>query len=277
MNNLFVLVAKEIKDSYRNRWAATAILVMTALALVLSFIGSAPVGSTSMSPLTVTVVSLSSLSVFFIPLIALLLSYNSIVGEEERGTLLLLLTYPISRIWIALGKYIGQFAILSLAIVFGYGVAALTVVLTGDHSFFEYGWGIFGKLILSSVLLGAVFLGIGIFISSVLKESATAAAWAIATWLVFVVLFDLALLGLLSSPTASYLPDMVVKWMILANPADAYRMFNLATSEDTALLSGMAGLRSDQTVSADLMFGVLMAWVVLPIAAFCWTFQRRKI
>ncbi|GLQ05172.1 ABC transporter permease [Sneathiella chinensis] len=277
MANLLTLVAKEIRDSYRNRWVATAILIMTALALVLSFIGSAPVGSTSISPLTVTVVSLSSLSVFFIPLIALLLSYNSIVGEEERGTLMLLLTYPVSRIWIALGKFIGQLAVLSLAILIGYGVAALTVVWAGDLAFGQYDWGVFGKLILSSVMLGAVFLGIGIFMSSVLKESATAAAWAIGIWLVFVVLFDLGLLGLLSSPAANYLPDMVVKWVMIANPADAYRMFNLATSEDTALLSGMAGLRADQTVTAEVMLSVLMAWIALPVLAFCWSFQRRKV
>jgi len=68
-----------------------------------------------------------------------------------------------------------------------------------------------------------------------------------------------------------------VKWVMLANPADAYRMLNLATSEDTALLSGMAGLRADQTVFPELMLGVLVAWSILPIIAFCLTFQRRTI
>ncbi|MFT6557679.1 ABC transporter permease [Sneathiella sp.] len=277
MINLGTLIFKEIKDSYRNRWVGTVILVMTALALVLSLIGSAPVGTTSIGPLTVTIVSLSSLSVFFIPLIALLLSYNSIVGEDERGTLLLLLTYPVSRTMVAIGKFIGQFVILSVAIIIGYCVAALTVILTGDVAFFEHDWYVFGKLIVSSVLLGAVFLGIGIFISSVMKESSTAAAAAIGVWLVFVVLFDLGLLGLLSSPAATYLPDMVVKWVMLANPADAYRMFNLATSEDTALLSGMAGLRSDQMVLPEVMFAVLVVWIIVPVVAFCTAFGRRKV
>ena len=42
-----------------------------------------------------TVVSLASLTVFLVPLIALLLAYDAIVGEAERGTLLLLLAYPV--------------------------------------------------------------------------------------------------------------------------------------------------------------------------------------
>ena len=41
------------------------------------------------------VVSLSSLTIFLVPLIALLLSHDAIVGEAERGTLLLLLSYPV--------------------------------------------------------------------------------------------------------------------------------------------------------------------------------------
>ncbi|MBE7635918.1 ABC transporter permease subunit [Sneathiella sp. P13V-1] len=276
MTSLLTLTFKEIRDGYRNWWVGTAIVVMTALALVLSLLGSAPVGTTSISALTVTTVSLSSLSVFFIPLIALLLSYNSVVGEDERGTLLLLLTYPVPRSFIVLGKFIGQLVILTLAILIGYGVAAMTIVLTSSAGFADQNWLVFGKLIFSSIMLGAVFLGIGILVSSVLKESATAAAWAIGIWLIFVVLFDMALLGVLSSGASSYLPDAVVKWVMLANPADAYRMFNLATSDETALLSGMAGLRSDQIVSPTVMIGVLTTWVLLPICAFCLSFQGRR-
>ncbi len=189
---------------------------------------------------------------------------------------MLLLTYPVPRSMIVLGKFIGQLIILTLAILIGYGVAALTIVTSGDAPFTDQNWLVFGKLIFSSIMLGAVFLGLGIFISSLQKESATAAAWAIGIWLLFVVFFDMALLGVLSSDLSAYLPDTVVKWVMLANPADAYRMFNLATSDETALLSGMAGLRSDQVVSPTLMIGVLASWILIVVTAFCVTFQRRR-
>ena len=275
MSNILTLTAKEIRDGYRNKWVGATILIMTVLAQVLTFLGSAPVGTTSISPLTVTVVSLSSLSVFFIPLIALLLSYDSIVGEDERGTLMLLLAYPVSRTSSALGKYFGQLAILSLAIFVGYGTAIVTVILGGTSPMSELEWGIFYKLLGSSIMLGSAFIGLGLLLSVLVKDRGTAAAWAIGIWLFFVVLFDMALLGVLSSPAAHFLGNDLVKWVMMANPADAYRMLNLATSEDTALLSGMAGLRSDQIVSPLILLAILFAWMVMPVVMTCAAFQRR--
>ncbi len=275
MSNILTLTFKEIRDGYRNKWVGATIVIMTVLALVLTFLGSAPVGTTSISSLTVTVVSLSSLSVFFIPLIALLLSYDSIVGEDERGTLMLLLAYPVSRTSIALGKYFGQLAILSLAIFVGYGAAIITVILGGTSPMSELEWGIFYKLLGSSIMLGSAFIGLGLFLSVLVKDRGTAAAWAIGIWLFFVVLFDMALLGLLSSSAAHFLGNDLVKWVMMANPAGAYRMLNLATSEDTKLLSGMAGLRSDQIVSPLILLVILFAWMVMPVVMTCAAFQRR--
>lgn len=277
MPNILILAAKEIRDGYRNRWIILMTLIMAGLALVLSLLGSAPVGSTKISALAVTVVSLSSLSIFFIPLIALLLSYDSIVGEDERGTLTLLLAHPVSRTEIALGKFMGQFVLLSFAIIVGYGAAVLAVSLSGDGIFFEQQWLVFFKLLLSSILLGAVFLSLGLLLSAGLKERAAAAAAAIGVWLLFVVLFDMGLMGLLISTGESLVSDTAVKWIMLANPADAYRMFNLTGSSDTALLSGMAGLRGDQGVSGSILIGLLLGWVCVPLIAACAVFQRRSL
>ena len=153
MNRLWTLITKEVRDGYRNRWVIMITLIMTTLALILSFLGSAPTGTTSVSPLAVTVVSLSSLSIFFIPLIALLLAYDSVVGEAERGTLTLLLTHPVSRTEVILGKFIGHLFLLTIAIVVGYGVAGLTISLTGETNFADQEWKSFIRLLLSSVLL----------------------------------------------------------------------------------------------------------------------------
>ena len=77
---------------------------MFALALALGFMGSAPTGSVKVDPLTVTVVSLSSLSIFLIPLIAMLMAYDALIGEIERGTMALLLSYPLLRWQILVGQ-----------------------------------------------------------------------------------------------------------------------------------------------------------------------------
>ena len=50
-------------------------------------LGSSPTGTVKADPLAVTVVSLSSLSIFLVPLIAMLLAYDAVVGEVDRGTM----------------------------------------------------------------------------------------------------------------------------------------------------------------------------------------------
>lgn len=277
MVDILHLATKEFRDGYRNRWIIMMTLVMTSLALALVLLGSAPVGSTKISLLAVTVVSLSSLCIFFIPLIALLLSYDTIVGEEERGTLTLLLVYPVSRTAIALGKFLGQFFLLTFVIVVGFGAAVLALVLQSDIPVYEQQWDIFLKLLFSSVLLGANFLAVGIFLSASVKERGIAAAGAIGIWLLFVVLFDMALMGVLASTGGGGFSDTFIKWFMVANPADAYRMYNLTSSADTALLSGMAGLRGDQGIAASVLIALLVFWVILPLTGACMVFRRRSV
>ena len=277
MNRIWTLITKEARDGFRNRWVIMITLVMTGLALMLSFLGSAPTGTTSISPLAVTVVSLSSLSIFFIPLIALLLAYDSIVGEAERGTLILLLTHPVSRTEVIIGKFIGHLFLLTIAIVVGYGVAGLTISLTGEAGFAGQEWDSFIRLLISSVLLGAVFLSVGYVISAGLRERGTAAAVAIGVWLLFVLLYDMGLLALLASDGGTAINGSVVKWLMLLNPTDSYRMFNLTSSEATALLSGMAGLSADNRASDTSLILMMLAWVIVPLTAACALFKRRQL
>ncbi|MCF6215465.1 MAG: ABC transporter permease [Emcibacter sp.] len=277
MNRIWTLVIKESRDGYRNRWVVMLTLVMTLLALTLSLLGSTPTGTTSISPLAVTVVSLSSLSIFFIPLIALLLAYDSVVGEAERGTLILLLTYPVSRTEVILGKFIAHLFLLTIAIVIGYGIAGLTISFAGEYGFADQEWESFLRLLLSSVLLGAVFLSIGYMISVAVKERTTAAAVAIGIWLLFVLLYDMGLLALLAAGSDGGINGELVKWLMLINPTDSYRMFNLTSSSDTALLSGMAGLSSEHRVSDMSLILIMLSWTIAPLVAAIAIFKRRQL
>lgn len=277
MDKIWTLILKESRDGLRNRWVVMITLVMALLALTLSFLGSAPMGTTSISPLAVTVVSLSSLSIFFIPLIALLLAYDAIVGEAERGTLTLLLVYPISRNQIIIGKFIGHLFLLSVAILIGYGAAGFAIALSSESNFLAHDWQSFLKLLLSSIFLGAVFLSVGYVISAAVKDRSTAAAIAIGVWLVFVLLYDMGLLAILAADSQRVISSETVKWLMLINPTDSYRMYNLTSSSETALLSGMTGLSAENKTS-DLMLGLIMAlWVVLPLGLAGYILKRRQI
>lgn len=277
MDKIQTLISKEIRDGFRNRWVVMITVVMALLALTLSFLGSAPMGATSISPLAVTVVSLSSLSIFFIPLIALLLAYDSIVGEAERGTLTLLLVYPISRNQIIIGKFIGHLILLSLAILIGYSAAGVAIALSSEASFLEHNWQSFIMLLFSSIILGAVFLSVGYVISAGVKDRSTAAAIAIGVWLVFVLLYDMGLLAILAADSGQIMSAEVVKWLMLANPTDSYRMYNLTSTNETALLSGMTGLSAENKVSDYILGLIMLAWIILPLSLAGFILKRRAV
>ncbi|TGW04817.1 ABC transporter permease, partial [Mesorhizobium sp. M2D.F.Ca.ET.145.01.1.1] len=125
MSTIALLAVKEIREGLRNRWVVAATALLAALALTLTFLGSAPTGNVGAGALDVVVVSLASLTIFIVPLIALLISHDAIVGEIERGTMTLLLSYPVRRWQVLLGKFLGHLAILAFATLIGYGVAAI--------------------------------------------------------------------------------------------------------------------------------------------------------
>ena len=78
----------EFAIALRNRWMAIAVGMMALFSLVLSMAGSAPTGDLGVDRLSVTVASLTSLSVYLVPLIALLISFDAVAGEVERVDLM---------------------------------------------------------------------------------------------------------------------------------------------------------------------------------------------
>ena len=276
MNPCWIITGKEVRDSLRNRWVLAATVLLAALALSLGFLGSTPTGSVKVDPLTVTVVSLSSLSIFLIPLIAMLLSYDALIGEIERGTMALLLSYPVSRVQILAGKFIGHIIILTLATAAGYGLAGIALQLTNGGIDIA-AWKPFALLIAASVVLGAAFLAMGYVISAKVKERGTAAGVAIGVWLFFVVIFDMTLLGVLVADSEQTITAPVVEGILLLNPADIYRLLNLTGYENTAMYAGMAGLSEQISLTVPVLLAAQVLWVFVPLVLAAWIFGRRQI
>jgi Cu-processing system permease protein len=273
MKHILTLAGREIRDGLRNRWVLATTVLMAALALTLSFLGSAPTGNVGVGPVEVTIVSLSSLTIFLLPLIALLLSFDALVGEFERGTMLLL-TYPVSRGQIILGKFLGHVAILAFATVLGYGAAGLALA-AGGGSFAA--WRPFAAMIGSSVLLGAAFVAVGYLISAAVGNRGTAAGLAVGAWLIFVLLYDMALLGALVADQGRMMTPEVVNLLLLLNPADAYRLFNLTGFANVSVFAGMAGLAETLRLPPVLLLTSLVAWIAVPLALAALLFQKRQV
>ena len=234
------IAGQEIRIGVRNRWILLATLILAVFSMALALLGSAPAGTLGVDRLTITVASLASLSVYLVPLIALLLAFDAICGERERGTLLMTFSCPVSRPEFLAGKALGHTLVLIFALVFGYGMTAGLLLATGGGS--VSGLADFARLITTSVLLGVCFLAIGYVLSAVTRQSGTAAAAAIAVWLGMVVLYDLALLGVLVADPGGVFAAKVFPFAVLLNPADAFRLFNLTALGASDLVGGMAGV-----------------------------------
>jgi Cu-processing system permease protein len=275
MTNILIIARKEIQEGLRNRWVLATTLLLAALALTLSLLGSAPTGNVGVNRLDVVIVSLSSLTIFLVPLIALLLSHDAIVGESERGTLLLLLSYPISRAEVIFGKFLGHLAILAFATAIGYGAAVAVLTVTGTEIATD-SWRALVSMVGSSVLLGAVFLAIGYLTSTLVSERSTAGGIAIGIWLFFVLIYDMALLGGLVAAQGRAVPALALDLLLVANPTDVYRLLNLG-SGNAGALSGMGGIAAHTGLKAPVLITALLLWTIVPLGCATVIFSRREV
>jgi len=277
MKPYLTIAMQEIRMGMRNYWVLAISGLMAMLALAISMLGSAPIGLLDVDALTLSTASLSSLSIFLVPLIALLLSYDALVGEVEQGTMLLLLSYPISRMDVVVGKFIGQSSIIAFATIFGYGLSGVITALSQDILPPDSAWWALFELVLSSVVLGAIFIALGLVCSSVSRNRGMAAGAVVILWLFFVIIFDLLLLGSLVSGFDEVVSREVFSSLLLANPTDIFRMINMEGISGSGIVGGMAELSAGSALSSSVLWSSMVAWCAIPLMLSAFMFKRRDI
>ena len=278
MNAILIVAGKELRDGLRNRWALAITAVFVLLAMGLAYFGPAVSGTVGFASLATTIVSLASLAVFLIPLIALLLAYDSVVGEQELGTLTLLLTYPLGRFQLLAGKFLGHGAILALSTLAGFATAGALIGFFTHQLGDAQLWLAFGFFILSATLLGWVFVAFAYLISVSVRQKSSAAGLALIVWFFFVLIFDLVLLGVLVATRGAVGAAWrgAFPYLLLLNPTDVFRVANLVGFEATRVHAGLMAVAVGRELHPAPLMLVLLLWVVIPFALAVWRFQRRE-
>lgn len=276
MKAVWVIAGKEFRDGLRNRWALAITAVFLVFAVAITYLGASAAGTAGVASLATTIVSLATLAVFLIPLVALLLGYDAVVGEQERGTLLLLLAYPVTRFELLAGKLLGQGALLTLCSAVGFGASGLLVQGLAEGAEGAAVWAAFGRFIVTASLLGMTFLALAYLVSALAGEKARAAGLALVVWFVFVLLYDLALLGTLVV-TGGAVPQGLFRGLLLGNPGDVFRLANMAGFEPARAGTDLAGVAGGQEFAPGLLLAVLTAWVAVPFTLAAWRFRRREV
>ncbi|WP_218179549.1 ABC transporter permease [Hydrogenophaga aromaticivorans] len=262
------VAAKEFRDRLRNRWVLAVAVVFTVFSLLITYFGSAAQGQIGPRSIELTIASLVSLVIYLIPLIALLLGFDAIVGERERGSLDLLLALPITRLELLLGKYLGLAGALTLSTVSGFALVALLLY----QRFSWAGLYHYAGFVLSSVLLGLAFLSLAVLLSVLARDRTRASGQAIALWFALVLVFDLLLLGLLVA-TGGQFGGESVAYLLLLNPADIFRILNVFSLDDVQRLYGLASILPPALSQVGWLSSAMLAWIVAPLALASWRFR----
>ncbi|MBL4796830.1 MAG: ABC transporter permease [Oleispira sp.] len=274
MNKILIVAQKEFRDGLRNRWTGAITVIFILMSLGLAYFGSATAGVLGFSSLESTLVSLASLCVMLIPLIALMLAYNCFVGELEQGTLLLLMTYPLSNAQLLLGKFVGQAAIITLASVLGFGLPAIIICIVSDVDVVSV-LTAFSQFIVLASLLGWVFIAIAYIISLSVTEKSKAAGLALIVWFLFVLVFDLVLMAILVASEGN-ISATIVPFILWINPTDVFRIlvYTIIGAESYSGVLQIAEHGADGTV---YLFLVMMLWVILPLLCSWWIFNKKEL
>jgi Cu-processing system permease protein len=263
------IAQKEFWDRIRNRWVLSVSIILVCFAAAISYLGTAQQGSIGFTSLEVTIASLVSLAIYLIPLIALILGYDAIVGEKERGLLDLLLALPITRAELLLGKYLGLSAALAFTIIFGFGLVGLFLSYYVDIQ----GLLSYAGFVVSAVLMGMAFLSMALLLSVVTESKVVASGIAIALWFFFVLIYDMLLLGLLVA-SDGHLANAIFGFLLMANPADIFRIVNILGMEDVKILYGLATVFPRSLASTWILILCMVLWVIAPLVVAMWKFRQ---
>jgi ABC-2 type transport system permease protein len=226
-----VVLAKETADylSGARMWLLETLVFLTAIgaayAAILSIratIGESPflflrLFTMAQDPLP----SFISLLGFLIPLVAIAIGFDAINGEFSRRTMSRVLSQPIYRDALLLGKFLAGLLALAIGLVslwllvIGLGLLLLGLPPSTEETIRMLGF------FIASLAFGGVWLAIAMLFSVVFRAPATAALAALGTWLLF------ALFWSVITPLAATL---------LAGPPDTIFGPNLAYLQTSQVL-----------------------------------------
>ncbi len=258
---VLTLVRKEMRDARRNKWFLVIAALFTGLSVSLSLMGFSGLGSVGVAGFGRTAASLLNLVVLLIPLMGLLLGGTSIVGEREQGRLEPLLSQPVTPQEVVLGKYVGSAAALLSAVFIGFGATALVISRTAGYE----EAGSYAALVFFTALLGLAFLSVGFLISVFVRRQATAIGLVIVTWVGFLFLSDLGLMG---TAVVLKLPVEALLWLVLINPAQSFKVAVMGTLHGNLESFGPAGLYALETCGpwlGGILVVILAAWILVPL------------
>jgi ABC-type transport system involved in multi-copper enzyme maturation permease subunit len=119
---------------------------------------------------------------------ALFFTYDCICREREAGTLRLILSRPIPRYKVLVGKYAGAMVTIVLPLFVGLFVSLIIIISSGIIELHTNDWTKILVIVLLSILYLSIFILLGIFISSRMTYSTNSMVVLLLIWVGLVIL-----------------------------------------------------------------------------------------
>jgi ABC-type transport system involved in multi-copper enzyme maturation permease subunit len=115
--------------------------------------------------------------------IAVILSYDLIVAERERGTLALTLAYPISRRRVLCAKFLTVLTLLGLLLLAGGLLSTLIYLASGGGALGASDYARMGLFVLGALLYLGIFVAVSLLVSSRARSSVSSLTILLIFWI----------------------------------------------------------------------------------------------
>jgi len=122
-----------------------------------------------------------------ISVLALLLAYDAISGERERGTLRVMLSNTAARYQVLLGKLLAGLLVLVVAVTIAFVLGLVILLCLPMVDLTGSDWIRIGLMYLASLVLTATMYNLGLLFSCLAKRSAISLVLGLFLWIIFAV------------------------------------------------------------------------------------------
>ena len=274
MNAVATIARFELTAAARQKWVRLLGVAFAAMTVAVAHSVGALEELGAPEGLARTTVSLVPLVLLLVPLASLLLGVTGHAGEP--GSEAYLFTQPVTRGQVLFGRWLGEFAALTVSLAAGFGAgAAILAFLAGASELPRFLFFVF-----TAILLGAAFLAIAAAVSAFAPRRTVALGLAAFVWFFFVLLYDSVALGLAGWVTGR-MGGRVLFLSVFGNPADLVRVLALSIAGTPHVL-GAAGdswslfLGGPGRASA-LALAALFSWTALSLERARRKLRRRDL
>lgn len=263
LRQVLVVARREFRVVTRTHWTAGLAVLFGLFSLSVVGLAGSQVGTTRPGALFVT---LAELSVYLVPLAALALGYDTVVGAAQRGTLDAVLALPVPRWVVLVGLFVGRALALVSGLVVGLSAGGALFAITAGPAVV----GPYLQFTLGATAAGLAFLAVAVVLSTLMTETTRALGTALLAWVWFVFVHDLLALTLV---VVADFPQQVLTLLVASNPAALLRLVVLSMVPTDG--GGVSAALATTSLSLPVVSVALATWIGLPLVLAAVLLQRR--